>query len=73
MEGNTSQAMAVANATANKVIRKVSPMNCMMRFLRLLPNTLRTPTSLARFTACAVARLMKLTQAMIRQEKTDQG
>ena len=42
----------------------VSIRNCSASCLRLLPSTFRTPTSLERLTACAVARFMKLTQAI---------
>ena len=43
-----------------------SPRNCLIRFVRAAPNTLRMPTSFARFVAIAVVRFMKLIQAMNR-------
>ncbi|MNL23878.1 hypothetical protein D3C87_1452870 [compost metagenome] len=42
----------------------VSPMNCQNSCVFVLPNTLRTPTSRARLSACAVARFTKLMLAV---------
>jgi hypothetical protein len=43
---------------------KVSPIKCQSKFARVLPNNLRIPTSLALLKACAVAKLIKLIQAV---------
>ncbi len=66
--GSTPAATKTAKTEALHTINAVSPMNCRASCLRLLPNTFLTPTSFERFTACAVARLMKFTQAITRRK-----
>ncbi len=63
--GNMLKAIPTAIITARKVMINVSLKNWNINCCFLLPNTFRTPTSLARLTACAVARFIKLIQAII--------
>ena len=51
---------------AKKAIKIASPINWLIRMPFTAPITLRTPTSLARLTDRAVAKFMKLMQAMIK-------
>ncbi len=53
-------------ATAIKVSKTASPINCCIKTPRTAPTTLRTPISLARFTDRAVVKFIKLIQAMSR-------
>src|SRR6266536_1911787 len=51
--------------TTEMVVRiKVSHKNCRIIFFRLLPNTLRTPTSFALCNDCAVDKLIKFIAAI---------
>jgi hypothetical protein len=52
--------------TENDVSKKVSPKKYTVSWLRLAPNVLRIPISLDFLIASAVARLMKLIQAITR-------
>ena len=58
--------IAMATAVANRAMTNASPMNCAMRPLFPAPSTFLTPTSFARCSLRAVARFMKLMQAMKR-------
>src|SRR6185312_7485348 len=64
--GSISQAANTAITVAMKVTITDSDRNCAIKNLRGEPNTLRTPTSRARFDERAVERFMKLTQAISR-------
>ena len=58
-------AIVIAITSAQDTMMVVSPTNWTASCFRLLPSTFLTPTSFARLTACAVARLIKFTQAMM--------
>ncbi|MNI60953.1 hypothetical protein D3C85_1340470 [compost metagenome] len=57
-----------SNRETNTIVR-VSVKNCTTSWLRWLPITLRMPTSFERLTACAVAKLIKLIDAVIIKKK----
>jgi hypothetical protein len=54
---------------ANNVNKRDSLKNCVIIWLLVAPTTFLKPTSLERLEERAVARLMKLTQAMISMKK----
>src|SRR6266446_6941886 len=60
----TGDTMINEITTESAVRINVSHKNCSIRFLRLQPNTLRTPISFALCNDCAVDKLMKLTAAI---------
>src|ERR1700761_4515899 len=64
--GNNNHAASKAIRVDTSVTRIDSVRNWAMRCLRAEPNTLRTPTSRARFDDRAVERFMKFTQAIIK-------
>ena len=59
----------VARSMENTESRMVSPINCIMSCWRPAPTTFLTPISFALLNDRAVARFMKLKQAMIRTNK----
>ena len=63
IKGSASSANKEPINTDVNVMNAVSFRNCFKICERLLPNTFLTPISFARLTDCAVARLMKFTQA----------
>ena len=69
--GSSSSTIASASSIAIAAISIDSPRNWTISCLRLAPSTLRSATSRARWLARAVARLVKLTQAMPRISKGD--
>ena len=56
--------MPIAKSVAKVVVSIDSVKNCVINCFFAEPNTLRMPTSLLRFVAVAVARFIKLTQAI---------
>ena len=62
--GNTNITIINATVTDNITINKASPINWRINDERTAPTTFLTPTSFERLTACAVARFIKLTQAI---------
>ena len=67
--GRADAANKQASSIAVNVINAVSEINCQNSCEGRLPNTFRIPTSLERLSAWAVARLMKLTQAVMIKNK----
>ena len=63
--GNNKVAIRTAIPTEIKVIKVASVKNCPMMEERPAPITFRTPTSLARLEALAVAKFTKLMQEII--------
>ena len=63
-KGIMAKASNMASMQEMKAVKVDSLRNCVIKFLRSVPNTLRTPTSLALFAERAVVRFMKLMQAI---------
>lgn len=63
-KGSKTSTIPTAHITAILLIKTDSAMNCPMRCERGDPSVFLTPTSFARFSDLAVARLMKLIQAI---------
>ena len=57
-------ASTTAIITEKKVSSNASPINCPINADRMAPTTFRIPTSFARFAERAVARFIKLIQAI---------
>ena len=68
-KGIMAKASNMASMQEMKAVKVDSLRNCVIKFLRSVPNTLRTPTSLALFAERAVVRFMKLMQASKRIKK----
>ena len=64
--GRNNSTITRARVRAIAEIRIDSPRNCFMSWKRLAPTTFRNPTSLVRWTDRAVARFIKLIQAVMR-------
>src|SRR5258705_2357540 len=67
--GNDVHTRIIERITANNVMIAVSLKNWNFNWALLLPSTFLTATSLDRFTAWAVDRLIKFTQAISRMNK----
>ena len=62
--GKTAPAIAMAIMVERIVSKMASPINCFINTMRNAPITFLTPTSFARLTDRAVARFIKLMQAI---------
>ena len=68
-DGSNSDTSPTASITAMLLSKIDSPRNCRINALRRAPEALRTPTSRARRADRAVARFIKLMQAINRMKK----
>src|SRR5690242_16088927 len=62
--GNNNSVKTMAIINAIKLIKTLSPRNWVIKDFFSAPKTFRTPTSAERFEDCAVARFIKLIQAI---------